>query len=127
MTLFELEELNKKERQIKKEGEVRNRRAKNSLFATEEAIVQSAVASTPVGKKETKNLSEARNEEKQRVAKANSIAGRLEPNNTPQIEDVVDAEFVEIKETPQIEEKKTLPASGLEGFKEAMNLFNDEV
>lgn len=127
MTLFELEELNKKERQIKKEGAVRNRRAKNSLFATEKAIVQSAVASTPVGKKETKNLREVRNEEKQRVAKANSIAGRLEPNNTPQIENVVDAEFVEIKETPQIEEKKTLPASGLEGFKEAMNLFNDEV
>jgi hypothetical protein len=130
MTLFELEELNKKERQIKKEGEVRNRRVKNSLFATEEAIVQTAVASSPKGDKNTKDINIARNNEKQRIAKENSIASRLETEKLLKIEDdVIDVDFKEVEEENivGIEGKKDLPKSGLDGFKAAIDLFNDEV
>lgn len=126
MTLYEVEELNKLEKKIKKDGEVRNRRAKNSLYATEEAIVQSAKVSTPVGKKETKDMREHRETEKQRVAKENSIASRI-IGDTAQIEEqLIETTSTEVPEPKKIEEKKPLPTSGLDGFKAAMNLFNSE-
>jgi type III secretion system FlhB-like substrate exporter len=64
------------------------------------------------------------------VAKENSIASRLETEELLKIEDdIIDVNFKEIEEENivGIEEKKELPKSGLDGFKAAIDLFNDEV
>ena len=131
MTLFELEEFIKKEKQLKKEGEVRNRRLKSSMYSAQEAIVQESKLLTPSGPNNIKNLNEARNFEKQRIAKDNSVASRLLAENNPQLEEYADV-------TPEIEAPKAqIPEkiveneieekTGLDAFEAAMNIFNSEV
>lgn len=128
MTLFELEEYNKKQRALKKEGEILNRRAKNSLYAAQEAIVQTAVAEKPKEPNNVKNMREARNFEKQRIANENSIARRL---NSPQekklVEEPIGAKSVEEKETVKKSAlpKKT-PHSDSSWFEQAMNDFEED-
>lgn len=134
MTLFELEEYNKKEKALKKEAEARNRRAKNSLHAAQEAIVQEALAAKPDNTpNNTKDMRIAREAEKQRIAKENSIASRMQMPQLPQIAPVViDTETAEVKEVETATENPSIPVSptayktGLAGFEEAMSAFMDE-
>ncbi len=106
MTLFEYKAFLKEKRRLIKEGAVLTQRAKNSLFATQEAIVNEAMSEHEGGYANTKGIREARSKEKQRVANENKIASRM-IEEKPMIQENKKAKMEQISEPSLIEEKKS--------------------
>lgn len=127
MTLFEYNVYLKEKRRLRKEDKARTQRAKNSMHAAQEAIVQESLSQKEPSPVNTTNMRDARNKEKQRIANENSIASRIEkekalPENQTQP--------VSEKDKSAVKKVTTKPVvtdyDGLSGFEAAMSMFENE-
>jgi len=134
MTLFEYKAFLKEKRKLVKEGEIRTQRAKNSLFAAQDAIVNEAMSMNTSGYANTKGIRDARSQEKQRVANENKIASRivkekpvLQEVKEPTIEHTSESALIEEKEPKTVKDDNSSKGSdAFMDFSKAMDLFEED-
>ncbi len=132
MTLFEYKAFLAEKRRLIKEGEIRNQRVKNSMFAAQAAIVNEAMSEHASGYANVKGIREARSQEKQRVANENKIASRMNKEKSV----LKDNEVTKIEQKPELvvkKESKTINnntagnnSDAFMDFSRAMDLFEED-